>query len=147
LDVSVPTIKAYLGYRFAGSWIINDGRKGVLYVGVVHPTQADSAYTKSHIHMGPNASISLVGEQYTMTQLDSYQAIIREYMESPANGSALTDYPASGFDVYPPDNAVDFTVSEQDASYWIPRIQHLIPFDALVINYSSGTVTPGNLVG
>ena len=138
LDVSEPTIKAYLGHRFAGSWIINDGHKGVLYVGVVRLTQADGAYAKSHIHMGRGASISLVSERYTMTQLDSYQIVVSKYVEGHTKGKVQADHPFVGFGVYVPDNAVAFRVSRRDATYWIPRIQPLIPYDALVIEYSAG---------
>ena len=138
LDVSVPTIKAYLGHRFAGSWIINDGHKGVLDVGVVDLTRADRTYAKSHIHMGPGASIQLVTERYTMTQLDSYGVVVSKYMASHATGKVLAKHPFIQDGVYVPDNAVAFRVSRRDAAYWIPRIQPLIPYDALVIEYSSG---------
>jgi hypothetical protein len=34
-------------------------------------------------------------------------------------------------------NAVDLSVPKSDASFWIAPIRRLIPYDALVIQYSS----------
>jgi hypothetical protein len=137
LPTSQATIQAYLGKRYAGDWIVNNGKTGVLNVGVVRLSDTDRNYAKRHIHMGAGASIRLINEMYSMRQLDSFQAKVGKYVESHTKGKVLEQHPFLGFGVSPPDNAVELTVSKTDAAYWIPRIQPLLPYDAFVVQYSS----------
>jgi len=126
-----------LGTRYAGDWVVNNGKTGVLYVGAVHLVNADQRYARSHIHIGPDASIKLVNERYSMTKLDGFDALVGRYIDSHTKGKNLERHLFDGFGVSPPDNAVELTVSREDAKYWIPRIQPLLPYDAFVIQYSS----------
>ncbi len=136
MPASQSTMRTYLGTRYAGDWVVNNGRTGVLYVGVVHPVNADRGYARSHIHMGPDASIKLVNEKYTMNQLNAFDATVSKYMESHAKGKVLSEHPFVGFGVSQPDNAVRFVVSRRDSAFWLPQIQPLLPYDALVVEYS-----------
>jgi hypothetical protein len=136
LPTSQSTMRTYLGRRYAGDWIVNNGRRGTLFVGGVHLTRADQAYARNHLHVGPGAGFILLGERYSMTQLDSYQSVVSRYIDNHTKGKELDKHLFVGFGVYPPDNAVELTVSRRDAAYWVPRIQPLIPYDAFVVQYS-----------
>jgi hypothetical protein len=137
LPASQATMRVYLGNRYAGDWIINNGKTGVLNVGVVQLTPADKAYARKHIHMGSGASIRLINEKYSMRQLTSFQAKVSRYVESHSKGKVLEQHPFVGFGPSDPDNAVELRVSKRDAAYWIPRIQPLLPYDAFVVQYTS----------
>jgi hypothetical protein len=137
LPTSQSTMQTYLGNRYAGDWIINNGKTGILYVGAVHLVNADERYARGHVHMGPDASVKLVNEKYSMTQLNAFDAIVSKYVEDHAKGKVLSEHPFVGFGVSQPDNAVRFVVSRRDSGFWLPRIQPLLPYDALVVEYSS----------
>jgi hypothetical protein len=131
------TMEAYLGRRYAGAWIVNNGKRGVLYVGVVRLTNADQRYARIHIHMGPHATFHLVDEKYSMAQLTAFQAVVSKYVDRHSNGTLLDQHPFASIGASPLNNAVVFGVPKTDAAFWIRQIQPLIPYDALVIEYES----------
>src|ERR1700722_10940105 len=137
LPESQSTMQRFLGSRFAGDWIANNGKTGVLYVGVVHLVDADQRFARSHVHMGPDASVKLVNERYSMTRLEEFNTVVGQYIESHTKGNELERHTFDSFGPSPPDNAVELTVSREDAKFWIPRIQPLLPYNAFVIRYSS----------
>lgn len=137
LPASQSTMLTHLGSRYAGTWIVNNGRRGVLYIGAVHLSGADRAYARGHIHMGRNATFSLVNERYSMTQLDGYDSMVSKYVEKHYKSKGRVEHLFLSLGVSPPDNAVKLVVSKTDAAFWIPRIQRLVPYDAFVVRYSS----------
>jgi hypothetical protein len=132
-------MQAYLGSRYGGEWIVNNGKRGILYVGVVRLTAADQRFARNHIHMGQRANISLVSERYSMTRLDAYDAVVNRYVESHTRDGELENHPFLGFAVSPPDNAVKLIVSKNDSAFWITTMRRLVPNDAFVVQYSSVT--------
>ncbi len=132
-------MQRYLGKRYAGAWIVNDGRHGVLYVGVVHLRGVDRQFAKSRIHMGRRGAISLVNERYSMTQLNAFDAIVSRYVERTGKRKVMEKHPFLGFGVSPPDNAVRFTLPKNDATFWTTPILRLVPYAAFVVQYSSAT--------
>ena len=132
-------LQTYLGRRYAGAWIINNGRHGVLYIGVVHLTSPDRQYARNHIRMGRKGGISLVNERYSMAQLNAYNAVVTKYAERTGKRAVLKRHPFLGFGVSSPDNAVRFTLPEKDAEFWATPILRLVPYSAFVVQYSSAT--------
>ena len=137
MPASQTTMEAYLGSRYAGDWVVNNGKTGILYVGAVHLVNADQKYASSHLRMGSDASVKFVNEKYSMTQLDAFDEVVEKYINSHTKGKNLGQHLFDSFGVSPPDNAVELTLSRQDAKYWIPRIQPLLPYEAFVVQYSS----------
>ena len=135
----------YLRHRYAGDWIVNNGKRGVLYIGVVQLTDADQQYARNHIHMGLDASFHLVDEKYSMAQLTAFQALVEKYVERHSNGTVLDQHPFSSIGASPLNNAVVFGVPKADAGFWIRQIQPLLPYDALVIEYGSPPIA--NVMG
>jgi hypothetical protein len=127
----------YLRNRYAGDWIVNNGRRGVLYIGVVHLTAGDQRYAENHVHMGLHASFRLVGEHYSMMQLEAFDAKVEKYVDGRATGSTLERHPFASIGVSPLNNAVDFGVPMKDAAFWLRLIQPLLPYDALVVQYGA----------
>jgi hypothetical protein len=132
-------MQTYLGRRYAGAWIINNGRHGDLYIGVVHLTSPDRQYARKHIHMGRKGGNSLVTERYGMAQLNAYNAVVTRYVERTGKRAVLKRHPFLGFGVSPPDNAVRFTLPKKDAEFWTTPILRLVPYSAFVVQYSSAT--------
>jgi hypothetical protein len=137
LPAAPSTMQAYLGRRYGGDWIVNNGKRGILYVGVVHLTAADQSYARSHIHLGRHASLRLVNETFSATQLNSFDRLVVNYVEHRSTSKVLAEHPLGSFGVSAVNNAVDLSVPKSDASFWIAPIRRLIPYDALVIQYSS----------
>jgi hypothetical protein len=132
---AVATMMRYLGAdRYADVWISNNGKNGVLYVGVVHLSEADQRYAADHIHTGPHTSFRLVDETYSKAQLLRYQSVLTSYIKRQGN-TVASRHPWAGVSVSPNDNAVEFDVPKMDAAFWIKRIQPLLPYDALVVRY------------
>jgi hypothetical protein len=130
-------MEAYLGRRYGGDWIVNNGKRGVLYIGVIQLTAADQNYTRNHIHMGLHARFRLVDERYSMAQLTAFQALVDKYVEHHRQGTLLDQHPFASIGVSPLNDAVVFGVPQADAAFWIRQIQPLLPYDALVIEYGS----------
>jgi len=135
VPVAQATMESYLGSRWADDWIVNNGKRGILYIGVVHLTRADKQYATKHIRMGADATFQLVSEKYSLAQLNHFQKVVEGYVES--GNKLLNQHPFASFGVSAPDNAIDFEVPKKDAAFWIERIQPLIPYNALVIQYGA----------
>jgi len=133
--VAQATMESYLGNRWADDWVVNNGKRGTLYIGVVHLTSLDKQYATKHISMGADATFHLVSEEYSLAQLNHFRKVVEGYVES--GKKLLNQHPFSGLGVSAPDNAVDFVVPKKDAAFWIKRIQPLIPYNALVIQYGA----------
>jgi hypothetical protein len=135
------TMASYLGNRFAGSWIVNNGKRGILYIGVVHPTADDQRYADRTIEMGPHASFRLVAERYSMNQLAAFDSKVSHYVASHAKTKAVQEHPFSSIGISEVNNAVEFGLPRADAAFWIPQIQPLLPYEALVIQYGGPAST------
>jgi hypothetical protein len=133
-------MRSYLGRRSAGFWIVNNGKTGVVYIGIVHLTDADRRYAQSHIHMGMHASFALVNETYSLSQLTTFQSVVDKYVERASSKAILRQHPYASIGVSPENNAVEFGVPKADAAFWLPKIQPLLPYDALVVRYGAPPV-------
>jgi hypothetical protein len=131
------TMEIYLGSRLAGEWIANNGRRGTLYFGVVHLTDADQRYARHHIHTGLHASFRLVRAKYNATQLAHFQAIVASYITRHTKGKLGKEHRFVSEDISVNNNAVDLGVPKSNPGYWLSRIQPLLPYDALVFHYAS----------
>jgi hypothetical protein len=143
--VAQATMRFYLGRRYAGDWIVNNGKRGVLYIGEVGPTATDQAYARRHIHMGPHASFRLVDEKYSMSQLERFQSVIEKDMKRIGTPKILRVHPFVSIGVSPSNNAVIVGVPEKDAGYWLPKLQPLLPYDALAVQYGPVAVADRSL--
>ena len=107
MPASQTTMEAYLGSRYAGDWVVNNGKTGILYVGAVDLVNADQKYASSHLRMGSDASVKFVNEKYSMTQLDAFDEVVEKYINSHTKGKNLGQHLFDSFGVSPPDNAVN----------------------------------------
>lgn len=113
-------MKAYLGQRYGGSWIENDGRVAVLNVGVVGLTDGDQHYMEQKTKtFSANTGVELVNVAHSWSSRQGYWRTIGHYSNARPLGTM------SG-GVYAPDNDIQVMVTPQEKAA-AEKIQRLVP--------------------